>query len=89
MLACVAVAGALLAMVRMLAHSQRRTLFQNLWASIYIFVVAVCCGPTGWKLLKGERPEGSPGQAPQVTVPYGVPIFIGVCMGAVVVHVWI
>jgi len=87
-LACVAAAGAVLALVKMLAHRQRRTLFRNLWASIYVFVVAVCSGPRGWKLLKGEPREGAAEQSLQVTVPYGVPIFIGVCMGAVVVHVW-
>jgi len=87
-LVCVAAAGVTLALVKMLAHRQRRTLFRNMWVTLYVFVVAVCSGPGGWRLLKAEPGEGAAGQALQVTIPYGVPIFVGVCMGAVVVRVW-
>lgn len=84
---CVAAAGVILALVKMLAHRQRRTLFWNMWVSLYVFVVAVCSGPRGWRLLKGEPGGAAVEQTLQVTVPYGVPIFAGVCMGAVVMHV--
>ena len=87
-LVCVAAVGAVLALVKMLAHRQRRTLFRNLWVSLYVFVVAVCSGPRGWRLLRGEPGEATTEQTLQVTVPYGVPIFAGVCMGAVAMHVW-
>jgi prepilin peptidase CpaA len=87
-LACVAAAGIVLAIVRMLAHRQRRTLFRNMWATLYVFVVAVCSGPRGWRLLRGDPREDATGQALQATIPYGVPIFIGVCLGAGVVRLW-
>jgi Flp pilus assembly protein protease CpaA len=87
-LVCVGAAGAVFAMARMLAHRQRRTLFGNMWASLYVFMATLCGGPGGWRPRKDVPDEATAGQAIQVTVPYGVPIFIGVCMGAILVHVW-
>lgn len=87
-LVCVGAAGAVFALARMLAHGRHRTLLGNTWASLYVFMVALCGGPEGWKPLKDVPDEVTAGQAAQGTVPYGVPIFIGVCMGAILVRVW-
>ena len=60
-----------------------------MWASLYVFMVALCGGPGGWRSTKGVPDEAPAAQATDGTVPYGVPIFLGVCMGAILVHIWI
>ena len=87
-LVCVGAAGAVFALAKMLAHGRRRMLLGNLWASLYVHMVALCGGPGGWKPVKDMPDEAAPRQATEGTVPYGVPIFMGVCMGAILVHIW-
>jgi prepilin peptidase CpaA len=85
-LACVSVVGGALALLRIAVHGQRGRLFRNLFASLYIYTLALTNGRSGWELLKQEQTDEDP---QQVTIPYGVAIFLGVCLGAIVVHVWI
>jgi Flp pilus assembly protein protease CpaA len=87
-LVCVGAAGAVFALARMLAHGRRRML-GNLWASLYVFMVALCGGHGGWRPVKDVADQAPATQANEGTVPYGVPIFLGVCMGAILVHIWI
>jgi Flp pilus assembly protein protease CpaA len=83
-LVCVAITGALLAVSRVMAHRERKTVVGALIASIYVYVVAFSSGPAGWRLLKApsENPSAAPTQ--QLTIPYGVAIFVGVCVAGVV-----
>ncbi len=86
-LVCVGAAGAVFGLARMLAHGRRRMLFGNMWASLYVFMGALCGGPEGWNSVNDKPGEAPPAQATDGTVPYGVPIFLGVCVGAFLVHV--
>ncbi len=87
-LVCVGAAGAVFGLARMLAHGRRRMLLGNMWASLYVLMVALCGGPGAERPLSHVPDEVSSGQATKTTVPYGVPIFIGVCLGAILVHGW-
>ncbi len=87
-LVCVGAAGAVFGLARMLAHGRRRMLLGNWWASLYVFMIALCGGPGLWKPSPDTPDQASSGQAAKTTVPYGVPIFLGVCLGAVLVHGW-
>ncbi len=88
-LVSVGAVGAVFGLARMLAHGRRRMLLGNLWASLYVFMVALCGGPGGLRSMNGVPDEATATRATETTVPYGVPIFLGVCMGAMVVHIWI
>jgi len=87
-LVSVGAAGAVFALARMLAHGRRRMLLGNMWASLYVHMVALCGGPAGGGSVKDVPDEPRAAQATEGTVPYGVPIFLGVCLGAILVHVW-
>jgi Flp pilus assembly protein protease CpaA len=82
----VACAGAVLALFKIVLHRRRGTILRNLGISFYVYLVT-CAG--GWNVLKMSLDEPRREVAGQVTVPYGLAIFFGVCLGAVVVHVWI
>jgi len=88
-LVCVGAAGAVFALARMLAHGRRRMLLGNMCASLYVLMVALCGGPGGGRPMKDMPVEAPAARATKTTVPYGVPIFLGVCLGALLVHIWI
>lgn len=85
-LAAAVLTGGVLAMLRILAHRQRKTLLTNLGRMMYLFVIAMCSGRRGWALLRNDSDESTQDQTLSVTMPYGPAIFIGVCIGAVWVH---
>ena len=89
-LACVAIVGGIFGVLRILAHRERRSAFAGLYAWLYVLMVASCSGPGGWTLLKNEVDEEKTGVigGPRLTIPYGPAIFIGVLIGAGVVHSW-
>jgi len=86
-LVAVVLTGGVLALLRILAHRQRLSLLANLGRMIYVFLVAVCSGRRGFALLRTDTDESEEAPKPGVTMPYGPAIFIGVCIGAVWVHV--
>lgn len=88
-LCCVALAGGALAMARVAVHAQRKWMFHRLLTSAYVFVIALASGREGWRLLRNDFSESERQMAQDVTVPYGAAIFLGVCLAAATVHLWI
>jgi Flp pilus assembly protein protease CpaA len=88
-LCCVAAIGGALGLLRLAAHRQRRTLFRNLITSLYIYGIAFAGGRRGWELLRAGPEEQAQGPPGLLVIPYGIAIFVGVCLGAVVVQLWI
>jgi prepilin peptidase CpaA len=86
-LCCVAITGGILALGRVLVSRQRHTALGNIVASIYLFLVALSLGRGGWGLLKAA-PQEERIDTKTLTIPYGAAIFIGVCIGAVMVELW-
>ena len=91
-LVAVAVTGAVFGLLRILAHRQRRSVLGGLYATLYVLLTGLCSGRAGWALLKTqvaqeEKNEPTNGRT-RLTIPYGPAIFIGVCIGALVVHLW-
>jgi Flp pilus assembly protein protease CpaA len=86
---CVAVTGMILALLRIAAHPERKNALSNLLASLYLLAISCSTGPRGWKLLTSSEQGTSQQQAGQVTLPYGVAIFLGVCLAAVGAETWI
>lgn len=86
---CVAVTGMVLAILRIAAHRQRRNVLSNMLASLYLLAIAWSTGPRGWKLLASSAQAPSQERAGQVTLPYGIAIFIGVCLAATGARTWI
>jgi Flp pilus assembly protein protease CpaA len=92
-LVAVGATGAVLGLLRILAHRQRRSVLGRLYATLYILMMGVCSGRAGWTLLKTQLSEegriGPTNGRTRLTIPYGPVIFMGVCIGALVVHLWI
>jgi prepilin peptidase CpaA len=88
-LCCVTLAGAVLAVLRVIAHAQRTVIFRNLAVSLYVFMGALAAGRGGWHLLKDNSQSSANEKDGEVTLPYGTAIFLGVCLGAIVVHIWL
>jgi hypothetical protein len=92
-LVAVATVGALVGAVRMIAEKKRGTRLGDLLTRMYLFLIAAGCGRREGELLRIEREDhretGQDGkQATQAVMPYGLAIFAGVCIGALVVHAW-
>jgi prepilin peptidase CpaA len=90
-LCCVATTGMVLALLRIAARRVRQTPPSGIWTSLYLCAAAWCSGVRGWGLLARNDQDGTQEQAGgrTLTLPYGMAIFIGVCVGAVGVRIWI
>jgi len=88
-LVAVAVVGGVMGLIRIMLDRQRNSRLGNLVASLYVFTIALAGGRRTWTLLAADHP-GEPGPATgrRGAIPYGPAIFIGVCIGAGVVHSW-
>jgi len=91
-LVAVAATGGIFGLLRILAHRERRSVLGGLYATLYVLLTGLCSGRAGWTLLKTqlseeEKIEPTNGRT-RLTIPYGPAIFIGVCIGALVVHLW-
>jgi prepilin peptidase CpaA len=86
-LCSVAIAGGIVAFGRTLASRERKTVLRSVGASVYLFLTAFALGSRGWGLLRVQPQEQSDDKT-QLTIPYGVAIFVGVLAGAVVVQLW-
>lgn len=87
-LVCVAVVGGLFGLLRILAHRGRRSALGRIAAALYVMLLALCSGRKGWSLLRAEPQNDAAAQNKGLTIPYGPAIFVGVCIGAIVVHSW-
>jgi len=91
-LVAVATVGALVGAVRMIADKRRGTRLGDLLTRMYLLLIAAGCGRREWDLLRVERDAEETGQdgkrATRAMMPYGLAIFAGVCIGALVVHAW-
>ncbi len=86
-LCCVATAGMVLALLRIAARRVRQHPLFGMLTS-YLYAAAWSSGVRGWGLLTRSE-EGRPQeQAGRLSLPYGLAIFIGVCIGAVGVRLW-
>ncbi len=88
-LCCVAVTGMVLALLRVVASVKRKNLLLNTVASLYVMLVTCCAGWPGWKALASAETVGPEKSAGQISLPYGVAIFLGVCSAAVGVRLWL
>lgn len=88
-LCSVAAVGAAFALLRVLAHPQRRTLCSNLASSMYLYGIALMGGRKGLAIIRTEPQDEANFDGRQVTIPYGAAVFVGVCLAAIMVHLWI
>ena len=85
---CVALTGMVLAILRIAAHRERKNVVLSLLANWYLLATAWSTGVRGWSLLASPGGGHAQEQAGEVSLPYGVAIFIGVCLSAVGVQIW-
>jgi Flp pilus assembly protein protease CpaA len=88
-LCCVATAGMILALLTLAARRECQNLLGGLLTSLYLFAVAWGSGVRGGGLLARDDQGRTPEPAGRLTLPYGMAIFIGVCIGALGVRLWI
>ena len=88
-LCSVAIVGGAFAVLRVLAHPRRRMICSDLAASLYLYGIALMSGRKGLAIVRTEPQEQVDFDGRQVTIPYGVAIFVGVCLAALTVHLWI
>jgi prepilin peptidase CpaA len=86
-LCCVAITGGILALGRAVVSRQRHTAVESIVASVYLFVTALAVGRAGWGLMKAA-PQDQRIDTKALTIPYGAAIFVGACIGAVMVELW-
>lgn len=95
-LVAVAVIGGLFGLLRMLADRNAGTRLGTMFAGIYVFLLTARLGRKDWDLLRPDTPksgddeknESNTASGRRSMIPYGPAIFLGVCVGALVVHLW-
>jgi len=80
-LGCVCVAGGALAIAVAIAKRRLKVVLANIRLCVYNFVVSVATG----RKIRTAADVAGPEQSEKLTIPYGVAIFVGVCLGAVVI----
>jgi prepilin peptidase CpaA len=83
-LACVCIAGGVLALGTAIAKKRLRVVLANILLSVYSFIIAIL----GKRGIKAAADLARPELMDKLTIPYGVAIFAGVCLAAVVELVW-
>jgi prepilin peptidase CpaA len=87
-LACVAGLGGLLALAQICAHHAQRTLLRQAGISLYLGLIALAGGGRLRDVVATNDPEGLDESARNLTLPYGLAIFLGVCLAWLVVQLW-
>jgi prepilin peptidase CpaA len=87
-LVAVALTGGVIGLVSMAASRERKTRLKEWLTSLYVVAVALASGRPGWILPAGDSTEPRQAGNRRTMIPYGPAIFIGVCIGAWVVHSW-
>jgi len=83
-------------LLKIVATKNAGTRLGSFFARLYVFLLTARFGSRDWGLLRPDGPEQGDekdGQADRrhdagSMMPYGPAIFVGVCIGAVVVHLW-
>ncbi len=88
-LCCVATTGMILAILRIAVSRPCRNPLSSVWTSLYLYTAALSSGVHGWGLLTRNDQGRVQEQTGRLTLPYGMAIFIGVCISAVGVRTWI
>ena len=83
-LGCVCVAGGVLAIATAIAKKRLKVVLANIMLSVYNFIVALLTG----RSIRTAANEARPEETEKLTVPYGVAIFAGVCLGGAVIWLW-
>jgi prepilin peptidase CpaA len=94
-LVAVAVVGAIFGMIKMSAEKSLRRRLGGMFAGMYVFLVTARSGKKNWDLLRAEsnrqddeKNENENRHGSEAMMPYGPAIFLGVCIGALVVYLW-
>jgi prepilin signal peptidase PulO-like enzyme (type II secretory pathway) len=94
-LVVVAAVGGVFGLLKILADRNRKSRLGGFFAGIYVFLVTARSGKKDWDLLRAERVgsrdeenENENRRGSEAMMPYGPAIFLGVCIGAVVVYLW-
>jgi prepilin peptidase CpaA len=83
-LCCVTAAGLILAMGKAVAKKRVKSVVTNIYTSVYSFLALLACKRRMQSTagqFEGQQPHG-------LTIPYGIAIFAGVCVGGVIVWLW-
>ena len=83
-LACVCLAGGILAIATAVAKRRLKVVMVNILLSIYNFVVAIL----GKRGISSAAELARPAQTDKLIIPYGVAIFAGVCAAAGFTLLW-
>lgn len=87
-LLAVAVTGAVFGLLNLAFRRQLGLGLRRIGASFYVMMVALCSGRKGWAMIKPDPEQSTEAVDKRLTMPYGPAIFIGVCIGAFLVHSW-
>lgn len=87
-LVAVALTGGALGLLNLAAQRQLLPGLRRIGASFYVMLIVLCSGRKGWELVKPDPDERAKVADQRLTMPYGLAIFIGVCVGAYLVHSW-
>ncbi len=87
-LVAVAVVGGLFGLLNLAMAGQFGAGVRRIGASFYVMMIAVCSGRKGWAMIKPDPDRSVEVANQRLTMPYGPAIFIGVCIGAFLVHLW-
>ncbi len=88
-LCCVAATGMVLAFLTLAAHRAHPNLLSGLLTSLYLLAAAWGSRMRGEGVLPRHGQDRPREQTGRLTLPYGIAIFIGVCIGTVGVRLWI
>ncbi|MHC4387075.1 MAG: A24 family peptidase [Planctomycetota bacterium] len=81
---CVVVAGIILALVKAMAKKRLKLALANIYASVYVFM---CLASSHKTRQYVANQDGNVGPK-DMTIPYGVAIFTGVCVAGGLVLLW-
>lgn len=94
-LVTVAIIGGLFGLIKMLADRDRKSRLGGFFAGIYVFLTTARGGKKDWDLLRpqdgrqgGDETDNENRHGSEAMMPYGPAIFLGTCIGAVVVRLW-
>jgi Flp pilus assembly protein protease CpaA len=88
-LCCVATTGMILALLAMAARREHQSPLWTSLTSLCLFAAVWGSGARTGGLLACDDQGRTPEPANRLTLPYGMAIFIGVCIGALGVRLWI
>ncbi len=87
-LVSVVLTGGLFGLLNLAIRKQLFAGLGRIGASFYVMLAALCSGRRGWAVIKPDPEQSAEIVDRRLTIPYGPAIFVGVCVGAFVVHLW-